>query len=70
LEGQRAPDGRLLPAGVVPPGVSEADLAPVARLADHMIVRALETDAQVTIVSAARAEPLARHDGVAALLRW
>lgn len=70
LEGRRTPDGRLLPAGVVPPGVAEADLAPVSWLADHMVVRALETDARVTVVGAAAAEPLAPYDGVAALLRW
>lgn len=68
--GARAPDGRLVPAAVVPPGVSEDELVPVVSLAAHIVARALATDAEVTPLSPAAAEPLAGHDRVAALLRW
>lgn len=68
--GARTADGRLVPAGVVPPGAAPDELVPVQSLAEHMVERALATDAQVTIVAAAAAEPLGGHGGVAALLRW
>ncbi|GIU95371.1 MAG: hypothetical protein KatS3mg012_1828 [Gaiellaceae bacterium] len=69
-EGARTADGRLVPAGVVPPGVDPGELVPISALAEHLVQRALATDAQVTVVSAPSAEPLLAHGGVAALLRW
>jgi hypothetical protein len=68
--GARTGDGRLLPAGVVPPGVDPSELVPVQALVEHMVERALATDASVTVLSPAAAEPLAGSEGVAALLRW
>jgi Bacterial archaeo-eukaryotic release factor family 5 len=68
--GARAPDGRLVPEGVVPPGVEPADLAPEPSLAGHLIDRALTIDATVTPLSPVGAEALAEHGGIAALLRW
>lgn len=68
--GVRAPDGRLLPAGVSLPGLADEALEPVDSLTAHMVERALATDAHVTVVSPPAAEQLAESDGVAALLRW
>lgn len=68
--GAQAPDGRLVPAGVTPPGIEAGDLAPVASLTAHMVERALSIDAHVTTLSPASAEPIADSEGVAALLRW
>jgi len=70
LQGARTADGRLAPEGVVPPGVAREDLVPEPSLIGHVLERALATDARVTPLSAAAAEPLAEHDGIAALLRW
>jgi hypothetical protein len=69
-EGVETPDGRLFPAGVVPPGVSAAELRIEPLLLDRMVARALETDAAVVPVAGEAAEALAEHDGVAATLRW
>jgi hypothetical protein len=68
--GRRAPDGRLVPEGEVPPGLAAEALEPEPALAGRMIERALAIDARVTPLSAAGAEPLAGHQGIAALLRW
>ncbi|MFO7573415.1 MAG: VLRF1 family aeRF1-type release factor [Gaiellaceae bacterium] len=68
--GARTPDGRLVPAGVVPPGVEATQLVEIPSLAGHLVERALATDARVTPLSAASTEAIAEYDGVAALLRW
>jgi protein required for attachment to host cells len=68
--GARAPDGRLVPEGTVPPGVEAGKLVAEPSVAGHLVERALATDAQVTPLSAAGVEALAEHEGVAALLRW
>jgi len=68
--GMRAPDGRLVPEGVVPPGIAAEALEPEPALTAHMIERALAIDAKVTPLSAAGADALADHEGIAALLRW
>jgi protein required for attachment to host cells len=68
--GARAPDGRLVPEGAVPLGVDADELVAEPSLAGHLIERALATDARVTPLSAAGAQALAEHGGVAALLRW
>jgi hypothetical protein len=68
--GARAPGGRLVPEGVVPPGGAPDELRPEPRLTERMVERALATDASVTPVSEQAAEALAESDGVAAILRW
>ncbi|WP_283137950.1 VLRF1 family aeRF1-type release factor [Rhizohabitans arisaemae] len=68
--GSRAPDGRLSPRGEVPPGAAAAELIPESRLGERMIELALGESAQVTMLEEPAAEPIAGHDGVAALLRW
>ncbi|MEV0594432.1 VLRF1 family aeRF1-type release factor [Nonomuraea cavernae] len=65
--GGRGPDGRLYPAGQVPPAVEAVD---EPDLGERMIERALESSAEVTILQREAAAELAEHDGVAALLRW
>jgi peptide subunit release factor 1 (eRF1) len=70
LEGSATGDGRLYPAGVVPPGVSPDELRTEPHLAERMAERALETGATLVAVTGAAAETLAEHDGVAAILRW
>ncbi|MER6949506.1 VLRF1 family aeRF1-type release factor [Nonomuraea sp. NPDC000554] len=66
-QGGRGPDGFLYPAGQVPPGVPAVE---EPDLGERMIERALESGAQVTILTAQTAAELADHDGVAAHLRW
>lgn len=68
--GARTPDGRLVPEGVVPPGVVAGELVAERSLSARMIERALAIDARVTPLSAAGAGALGADDGVAALLRW
>jgi hypothetical protein len=68
--GARAPDGRLVASGEVPPGADPAELTPEPHLVERMIERALATDATVTAVEGPAAEPLAPFGGVAAELRW
>lgn len=68
--GVRAADGRLAPAGAEPPGADPSGLVAEPSLTPHLVERALETDARVTPLSAAGAETLAEHGGIAALLRW
>jgi hypothetical protein len=68
--GARAPGGRLVPDGTVPPGVEAGELVAEPSLAGHLVERALATDARVTPLSAEGLEALAEHEGVAALLRW
>lgn len=68
--GARTTDGRLVPAGIVPPGVEPGELAPLPSLVGHVVERALATDALVTPLSPTAAEVIAEHDGIAALLRW
>jgi hypothetical protein len=68
--GARTADGRLVPADVVPAGVDASELEPTADLTDQIVERALATDARVTPLTDAGAEPLAEHGGIAALLRW
>jgi len=46
------------------------DVEHVPDLGECMIELAVDTDALVTILGAEAAQPLASHDGVAALLRW
>jgi hypothetical protein len=69
-EGLRAADGRLLPPGVRPPGVTETELIPEPSLAERMVERALETGARVSPLTGAPADALAPLGGVAAVLRW
>ena len=68
--GARAPDGRLVPAGEVPPGAAAEQMSPEPHLLERMLERALETDARVTAVEGPAAEVLAPFDGVACALRW
>jgi hypothetical protein len=68
--GATAPDGRLVPEGIVPPGVRDDQLAPEPRLTARMVERALATGGRVTSLSRPAAEVLTASDGVAALLRW
>lgn len=68
--GARTRDGRLVPEGVVPPGAAPAELIAEPSLAGHLIERALAIDAEVTPLSTAGAAALAKHDGIAACLRW
>jgi len=69
-EGSVAPDGRLVPAGEVPPGVRAEDLVDEPHLPERMLERALATGAEVTALEDPARGELAGHDGVAALLRW
>lgn len=46
------------------------DTVPEPDLGERMIEAALDSSATVTILTPEAAEPLARYDGVAALLRW
>lgn len=68
--GARAPDGRLVPEGEVPPGADPAAMAPEPHLMERLLEMALQTDAQVTLLSGEAAGLLAEHGGVAAELRW
>jgi len=68
--GARAPDGRLVAAGEVPPGVDPAELVPEPHLVERMIERAFGTGATLVAVEGPSAEPLAPYGGVAARLRW
>ena len=68
--GARAPDGRLVPAGEVPPGAAAEQMSPEPHLLERMLERALATDARVTAVDGLAAEVLAPFDGVACALRW
>lgn len=69
LHGARAPDGRFVPAGEIPPGVSSSQLRPEYDLAERMVERALETGARLTLL-AGEAEAALGSDEAAALLRW
>lgn len=60
-------DGRLYPAGEMPPG--GAQTAEETRLTERLVERALATDARVSPVEGA-AERLAEAEGIGALLRW
>ena len=68
--GARTSDGRLAPAGIVPPGAQPDALVPLPSLVAHVVERALAIDAQVTPLTQAAADVIAEHDGIAALLRW
>lgn len=68
--GAVGPGGELLPAGVVPPGVTGSELRAEPLLANRAALRALESGARVTVVDGETALALADADGVAALLRW
>jgi hypothetical protein len=59
----------LAPPGAPPPGVDPAVLGEDDMLADAMIARALDTGADVVVLSVAGAEALAGHE-VAAAVRW
>lgn len=65
--GGRGPDGFLYPADQVPHGVEAVE---EPDLGERMIERALESGAEVMIIHADAAGPLAEHEGIAALLRW
>jgi hypothetical protein len=67
--GLRAADGRLFPEGIEP-GIPAAELSAESDLAERMIERALETDADLIPVEGEEATLLDEHEGVAALLRW
>lgn len=68
-QGSRAPDGRLLPAGEILPGVPAEQLVPEPQLAERMVEQAVAGGAEVIVVDGPAAEPLAPA-GVAAVLRW
>lgn len=70
IAGAIGPAGELLPAGVVPPGVTGSELRSEPLLADRAALRALESGACITVVDGEAALALADADGVAALLRW
>jgi hypothetical protein len=70
FDGVETPDGRLWPAGIVPPGVDRGQLSPEPQMIERMVTRAAETNATVTPLDATAAEGLAENDGVAAILRW
>jgi len=68
--GTRTPDGRLSPAGEVPPATDQSELVFEPHLAERMIERAFETGAEVVPLEPDAAEMLASEDGIGALLRW
>jgi len=68
--GATTPDGRLVPEGVVPPGIREEELVPESRLTARMLERTLATGGRITPLSQPAAEALTASDGIAALLRW
>jgi Bacterial archaeo-eukaryotic release factor family 10 len=70
IVGAVGPEGELLPAGIVPPGVTGSELRSEPLLADRAALRALESGARVTVVDGEAALSLADADGIAALLRW
>ncbi|WP_214319505.1 VLRF1 family aeRF1-type release factor [Nonomuraea sediminis] len=65
--GGSGPDGYLYGAGETPDGVEVID---EPDLGERMIERALESSAEVTILTGEAAADLADYNGVAALLRW
>lgn len=69
-EGALAPDGRMVVAGEIPPGVAPSELVPEPHLVERMIERALATGAALVVLEGPAAEPLAPFGGVAAALRW
>jgi hypothetical protein len=68
--GSRAPDGRFVPEGELPPGVDESSLVPEPDLGERMIELAFTNGARVTMLEAEDSAPLADAAGVGALLRW
>lgn len=68
--GMRAPDGTLTSETDLPPTVDPARLVPELRLDERMIELAIRDGAEVSMLDATAAAPLADNDGVGALLRW
>ncbi|GAA2871858.1 hypothetical protein GCM10010517_32190 [Streptosporangium fragile] len=68
--GRRGADGLLYADGQVPPGVPEQELVREPAMAERMIERTLDIDAEVTVLDGRASEGLAEFGGVAALLRW
>ncbi|MBB2911812.1 hypothetical protein FHS43_003085 [Streptosporangium becharense] len=68
--GRRDGDGLLYADGQSPPAGSGRELTPEPVMGERMIERALDTDAEVTVLTGEAADALADFDGVAALLRW
>ena len=69
-QGSRSPEGYLVANGGTPPWVDPDELIDEPELAERMIEKALDTDAEVTLLDPAAATPLADFDGVGAQLRW
>jgi hypothetical protein len=70
IRGALGPNGELVPVGIPPAGIPEAELRPEPLFADRIVLHALETGARVSVVGGEAASELADSDGVAALLRW
>lgn len=68
--GSRTPDGRFVPEGEVPPGVTADQLTTEPHLGERMIELALASGAKVTAVEPDGDGLLEQAGGVAALLRW
>ncbi|HEY8453815.1 MAG: VLRF1 family aeRF1-type release factor [Micromonosporaceae bacterium] len=68
--GSRTPDGRLVPEGEVPPGVTPDQLTTEPYLGERMIELALGSGAKITAVEPDGDGLLDQAGGVAALLRW
>ncbi|AWS45424.1 VLRF1 family aeRF1-type release factor [Streptosporangium sp. 'caverna'] len=68
--GSRTAYGMLHLPGEIPPGESERTLVPEPAMGERMIARALDIDAEVTVLNSGASEILADFAGVAAILRW
>jgi hypothetical protein len=67
--GALAPDGRMVPEGVVPAGVEASDMRADTRMGERMIESALAQSARITVLGDA-AQTLGHDDAVGALTRW
>ncbi|MDP9841180.1 VLRF1 family aeRF1-type release factor [Streptosporangium lutulentum] len=68
--GSRTDYGMLHLPGEIPPGESEKTLVPESAMGERMIERALDIDAEVTVLDREASRILADYDGVAAIMRW
>jgi hypothetical protein len=68
--GSRTAYGMLHLSGEIPPGESEKTLVEEPAMGERMIERALDIDAEVTVLDRGASEVLTDFDGVAAILRW
>jgi Bacterial archaeo-eukaryotic release factor family 5 len=70
MAGSMAPDGRLVRAGQIPPGMKAGDLFEEPHLVERMIERTLDSGGDIVPLAPSAADALTEWDGVVAFLRW